>query len=240
MPTSHFILVIELDPHRTRALAAQLVRIGVEPVRVADLEEACSLVRSRAYSFSAVLVPSALPSSLIDEALRAMREIEPALPAMAYGKTPDAVEREALRSAGVHLALWEGHGETTLRFQINRLVAGDQLAGARATRRAPANGPVRMLVGDREKRGSLFSVSEGGCFVETPRASMDGARLRVCFELEGEPIALDGIVAFANVPGNLQRPNLPLGMGIHFESVDERTREILARVTRTKLGELDV
>ena len=59
MPTSHLILLIELDPHRTATLAAQLVRLGVEPIRVADLAEAAALVRSRSYStLSAEISPS--------------------------------------------------------------------------------------------------------------------------------------------------------------------------------------
>ena len=76
------------------------------------------------------------------------------------------------------LALWDGYDERILRFQLNRLVSGEQISAARASRRAPTHAPVRVLVGGREKPGTLYSLSEGGCFVETPRASMDGARLR--------------------------------------------------------------
>jgi hypothetical protein len=67
-----------------------------------------------------------------------------------------------------------------------------------------------VLVGGREKSGILYSISQGGCFIESPRASMDGARLQTIFVLEERSYDLEGIVTFANVPGNLQRPNLPL------------------------------
>jgi hypothetical protein len=240
MPTSHFILLIEPDPHRTEGLAAQLVRLGVEPVRVAELAEAVAVVRSRAYVFAGVLVPTALPAARVAKALDAMRAVESVLPAMAYGKAPDAAGRKALRQAGVLLALWDGFDEGVLRFQINRLTSGEQLSSARATRRAPTNAAVRILVGGREKQGMLYSLSEGGCFVETPRASMDGARLRVLFELEGEHFELDGTVAFANVPGNLQRPNLPLGMGIEFDAPDADTSRAIARVIRGRVEQLEV
>ena len=47
-------------------------------------------------------------------------------------------------------------------------------------------GSTVQLVGGREKQGLLYSLSEGGCFIETPRASMDGAQLRIVFALDGE------------------------------------------------------
>lgn len=240
MPTSHFILLVEMDPHRTATLAAQLIRLGIEPIRVADLLEAAALVRSRSYSFSGVLLPASLPPALIGKALAHMREAESVLPAMAYGKQPDASARKLLRQAGVVLALWDGFDEGVLRFQINRLVSGEQLSAARTSRRAPTHAPIRILVGGREKHGTLYSLSEGGCFIETPRASMDGARLHILFELDGERFELDGTVAFANVPGNLQRPNLPLGMGVRFDNADAELRSAIARLIQARLGALEV
>jgi len=240
MPTSHFILLIELDPHGTAALAARLVRLGVEPIRVADLAEATALVRSRAYSFSGVLLPASLPTALVAKGLASMRAADSVLPVMAYGKMPDVAQRKSLRQAGVLLALWDGYDDGVLRFQLNRLVSGEQLSSARTSRRAPAHAPVRILVGGREKQGTLYSLSEGGCFIETPRASMDGARLRTLFELDAERFELDGTVAFANVPGNLQRPNLPLGMGIRFDDTEAGTRKTIARVIQQRLAALDV
>lgn len=240
MPTSHFILLIETDPHRTAALAGKLVRLGVEPIRVADLIEAATLVRSGSYVFSGALIPASLPPALVGKALASMREAESVLPAMAYGKQPDPNARRALRQAGVLLALWDGYDDGMLRFQINRLVSGEQLSAARTSRRAPTHAPVRVLVGGREKNGLLYSLSEGGCFIETPRASMDGARLHILFELDREHFELDGTVAFANVPGNLQRPNLPLGMGVRFDGTDPDVRRSIAHVIQERLAALDV
>lgn len=240
MPTSHFILLVETDPHRTASLAAQLVRFGVEPIRVADVDEAVGLLRSRSYSLAGVMIPTSLPGAEITAALAKMRAVEPLLPVMVYGKAPDARQRKALRSAGVLLALWDGYEEIVLRFQLNRLVCGEQISTARATRRAPAHAPVRILVGGREKHGTLYSLSEGGCFIETPRASMDGARLQLSFDLDGQRFELGGTVAFANVPGNLQRPNLPLGMGVRFEQAEAAQRTAIARVIESRLADLDV
>jgi len=227
VPASHFIALIENEPAETERLARQLVRLGIEPLRVADLAEAMDLVKSRAYTIGAVLLPGDLPPALVRKALRSMRRREPMLPAMAYGKRPGSRQLEGLRRADVLLALWEGYDEGALRFQMNRMLSGETQQTVREARRAPWHEPVRISVGGREKPGTLYSLSERGCFIETPRASMDGARLRLAFDLEGEPVEIDGIVVFANVPGNLQRPNLPLGMGIRF---GEMPRALVRRI----------
>lgn len=240
MPTSHFILLIELDPHRVSTLVGRLIRMGIEPIRVADVDEAKSIVRSRSYGFSGVLIPTALTAEVIVESIASMRRVDSILPAMVYGKAPDPAQRRLLRQAGIQLALWDGYDDGILRFQINRLLSVDPLSTERATRRAPTHASVRVLVGGREKQGLLYSLSEGGCFIETPRASMDGAQLRIVFALDGEDFELDGTVAFANVPGNLKRPNLPLGMGVRFQAADGETRSRIGRLVQERLGSLEV
>jgi DNA-binding response OmpR family regulator len=240
MSTSHFILLIETDPTLTDSLAAQLVRMGIEPIRVGDLDEAVDVVKSKQYAVRAILVPSEIPGKAVLKAMKSMRRREPVLPCMAYGKEPDASQRKHLRRAGILLALWDGYDPGVLRFQINRLVSGENQASVRESRRAPIHEAVRVEVGGREKDGNLYSLSEGGCFIETPRASMDGARLRMRFGLEQRDFQIDGVVAFANVPGNLQRPNLPLGMGVRFENVPRVLRKSLAKFIRERINSLEV
>lgn len=240
MPTSHFILLIETDPSQTGSLAAQLVHLGTEPIRVADLAEAAQVVEEGEYSVSAVLLPSDLPGKEVRRALKTMRRREPKLPGMAYGKAPDRSQRRRLRQAGVLLSLWDGYDVGVLRFQINRLVAGESQHSIRGSRRVPIHTPVRVLVGGREKDGFVYSLSEGGCFIESSRASMDGARLRMIFSLAERELEIDGIVAFANVPGNLQRPNLPLGMGVRFEELSKSNRSTLARFIKERMNSLEV
>jgi hypothetical protein len=240
MATSHFVLLIETDPAQTEGLAAQLVRIGIEPIRVGDLVEAVDVVQSRAYAVRAILVPAALSGRAVQKALKTLRRAGPILPCMAYGKEPEPAQRKQLRRAGVQLALWDGYDPGMLRFQINRLVCGEHPSSVRGARRAPIHAPVTVWVGGREKEGALYSISEGGCFIETPRASMDGAQLRMRFVLDERHYELDGLVVFSNVPGNLQRPNLPLGMGVRFESVPRSIRKELGRFVHQRISSLEV
>jgi hypothetical protein len=240
MATGHFILLIETDPSVAQKLATQLVRLGVEAIRVAELSDALDTVQSEDYSICAVLVPSAFDGKSLRKALKIMRRREPALPAMAYGKIPDRGQREALREAGVLLSLWDGYDEGVLRFQVNRLIAGENPSAVRRSRRAPVHAPVRILVGDREKLGALYSISEGGCYVESPRASMEGARLLMSFVLEERSYKIEGVVVFSNVPGNLQRPNLPLGMGVQFRDLAEPMQKALGEFIHARLESLEV
>ena len=240
MSSGHFILLIETDPSLTGPLATQLVRLGIEPICVPDLDEAIEVVESRQYAVSAVLLPSEIPGKDVDRALKSMRLREPVLPCMAYGKAPGRAQRRLLRKAGVLLSLWDGYDVGILRFQINRLFSGENQRSARGARRAPLHTPVRVEIGGREKHGLLYSLSESGCFVEMPRASMESAQLRLIFVLEGRELEIDGVVAFTNVLGNLQRPNLTLGMGVRFVDVPQSTRKLLARFTKQRMKSLKV
>ena len=240
MSANHFILLVENTPTESETLALQLVRLGVEPIRVADLAEAMNVVKSREYAIRAVLLPSNLPGKVVHKAMKSMRRREPGLPSMCYGKAPDARQRKALRQAGILLALWDGYDEGILRFQLNRMISGESQQSVRGSRRAPIHAPVRVLVGGREKQGVLYSLSEGGCFIETPRASMDGARLQLFFTLEQREYEISGTVVFANVPGNLQRPNLTLGMGVRFEELAPPQKAAINDFIQTRMSALEV
>lgn len=240
MPASHFILLIENDSARSNALAAGLVRLGVEPIRVGSLAAAVDLVKSREYAIRGVLIPSDMTSPSLLKAMKSMRRREPALPGMVYGKPVDAGQRALLEKAHVLLALWDDYDEGMLRFQTNRLIFGDGKVSVRNSRRAPVRAPIRILVGGREKQGTLYSIGEGGCFIETARASMDGAHLHLIFHLGEVDYAIDGTVIFSNVPGNLQRPNLPLGMGVGFDDVPEQARWQLADFIRERMDLLEL
>jgi len=90
--------------------------------------------------------------------------------------------------------------------------------------------------GGREKEALVYSVSPGGAFLATPRPSMRGARVSVQLPLPAGNLSLDGRVLYTNVPGNLQRPDLPVGMGVAFDAPSsEAERELRFAVAQTLL-----
>ena len=99
---------------------------------------------------------------------------------------------------------------------------------------------ARVFQGDRHKDAVVYSLSEGGSFLETPRASMEGALIEVELKLPGHPIRLPAEVVFANVPGNLQRPNLPLGMGVRFTNNQSADADALHDYVMQRFEQLEV
>jgi hypothetical protein len=69
---------------------------------------------------------------------------------------------------------------------------------------------------------------------------MDGAMVEIELRLPANHIRVRGEVIFSNVPGNLQRPNLPMGMGIRFAGVSKAEITLIADYVKNRLGELNV
>jgi hypothetical protein len=60
------------------------------------------------------------------------------------------------------------------------------------------------------------------------------------FSLNEHAIEIEGVVVFANVPGNLQRPNLPLGMGVRFDAMPDSVRRVIAAFIQQRMDSLEV
>ena len=98
----------------------------------------------------------------------------------------------------------------------------------------------RIETGGRSKEAIIYSLSSSGAFLETPRASMDGAQVELCIEFPDQPIEVSGRVIFSNVTGNLQRPNSPLGIGVRFDDLEEPEAKRLEDYVESRLSQLEV
>ena len=241
MPGTNHILVLE-GGDGAGPLAKRLVAVDVTPVCVSDVHEAVAALEKRDPPIAAALVPTDWTEDNIKGALKSMRKVAPAsgILFIAYGRAPDAKTRKRLRSAGVKLALWEPFDDGTLRFQLNRALSGDRDQHGRDDPRAPTYLFARISVGGRTKDAIVYSLSVGGAFLETPRASMEGARLELEIRIPGDPVNVRATVLFANVPGNLLRPNLPLGMGVRFENVSPEQHKQLKGYVEHRLSQIEV
>ena len=133
-----------------------------------------------------------------------------------------------MRSAGVELALWDPVAPGTLRFQVNRALAGDSLRTVRRrANRAPASLAVTLRVGSRHKPADLYTLSPVGAYLATDRPTLPKTLVHVTLELPGGPVIVPARVIMTNVPGNLAKPNLPAGMGVRFTG---HTAEIFDRL----------
>ena len=236
------ILLIESLDGSSHKLAERIMAFGSEPVLATSFHEAEQLLASNRAFVSAVMVPTSLPTLHLKKELKALKKLGPAsgLMFVSVGKAPTHEERKKLRAAGMQLALWEPYDDGTLRFQLNRALGGDRDEHGRVHKRAPTYLLARIFVGGRTKDAVVYSLSEGGAFLETPRASMDGARVELELRLPAKHLRVTGLVIFSNVPGNLQRPNLPLGMGVRFDAMPPDDVLLLRGFVEQRLAELDV
>jgi CheY-like chemotaxis protein len=235
------IAVLDAGSAVLRQIAARLRRLGysVLPAKTPDLAE--RLLRLRGSAIGAAVIPVDLPAFDLSAALRFLRRLEPTgeLTFVATGQRPTPEDRRALRRAGVELALWEPVNDHVLRFQANRALASSEIVlGGRSSLRAPASWPVTVWAGDRRKPARVYSLSTSGAYLETPRPSLPGAKLRLDLPVPGHPIRLEARVVMTNVPGNLQRRNLPMGMGIQFKDPPPDAELVLTAWAQRRLAEL--
>jgi len=183
------------------------------------------------------VIPPDLPVPGLDRALavlrgRAGKKLRHFL---VTGNRPNVAERSLLRRAGVALALWEPFDDHTLQFQVNRALLEDRSAiRRRHATRVPTNWPVRVTTGKREKQAKIYSVSAHGVYLATPRPSLPKALIHFSLPLPSGDRRISGEVVMTNVPGNLVRGNLPVGMGVRFTGYDRETEQLILAFTEER------
>ena len=190
----------------------------------------------------AVVIDASLASrSLKKDLSKLARTADPSgLFYLASGEPPSSSVRKRLRSAGVQFALWDPFDDATLRFQLNRAWNQNRDDHKRQSERIPTYLHAQIGGSQRVKDGVVYSLSVEGAYIESARASMAGATVDVAIRLPECFIETRGRVVFANVPGNLQRPNLPLGMAIRFEELDGQTSKHLKSYVKRRIAGLAV
>ncbi|HVP31821.1 MAG TPA: PilZ domain-containing protein [Myxococcota bacterium] len=230
MPAAPGVLLLDGAGQRLAPLAERLRALGFQSVRAKTPEEALQLVESPRYDFSAALLPPDLPVADLRGALAALRDrAARRLVFLAVGARPEAEGLARLRDAGVELSVWNPIDDGVLRFQLNRAVSSFSGESLRRELRAPTDWRVRFFSGGRPKDATLYSLSAGGAFLSTQRPSLRGAEVAVELPLPAESIAVRGRVLYTNVPGNLMRPSLPLGMAVEFRALGEDVVDSIRR-----------
>ena len=236
------VLIIEGSPGRLNELARRIRLQGAEPLHAEGLAQAADVLPAQHECIAAVLLDAGLAGRGLKKDVSRLRSAVPGceLFFVAVGERPGAGHRKQLRAAGIRLALWEPFDDATLRFQLNRAWHADRDNHKRKTQRIPTYLHAQIGSGQRVRDGIVYSLSIDGAFVETPRASMTGAQVELALRLPGHFVEARARVVFANVPGNLQRPNLPLGMAVRFEELDSAHAKKLRAYVKQRLSQLEV
>jgi hypothetical protein len=212
-------------------LAGRIVVLGYRALRAGDADSAVDLIRRQDQPARVVLFSTDAPFADRTLDLRRMSEASGALGlrCIVSGEQPNASLIAALKRDGVRFALWRGFSDADLRFTLNMALYDETRGQIRPALRVPANLIARVKSGAGEKAGMLYNLSQTGAFIETARPSPPSGRITLTLEFPDGAVSSPAEVVFANVPGNLQKPNLPLGMGVKFTSLPVATRERIAK-----------
>jgi hypothetical protein len=148
---------------------------------------------------------------------------------VAAGPQPGPRELEEIRRAGVEFALWKPFDDAALRFVLNEALQDPRSGKSRNLPRAPTRMLARVYSSTGQKAAQVYNLSEGGAFLETARPTSAKGHVSVELPLPTGTVTLKARVVTTNVPGNIQKANLPMGMGVEFIDVSEETGRALAK-----------
>jgi len=226
------VLILGAESALMTTLTERMPSLGFRCARAKTPTEAIGFANDRNFRFGVALIEPHFPALDLQQALHALREgtSSPALTFLATGDPPNPETRERLRQAGVRQSVWSPVSDHVLRFQINAAFSryGDDFL--RIEQRAPVECAARVQVGGRQKQASVYSLSAGGAFLETPRPSMPGAGVTLDLETRAGRVHTRGEVAYTNVPGNVSRASLPIGMAVRFHEMDFDGAQIVRQV----------
>lgn len=243
MRSAGTILLVDAGREPMHVLATRIQRLGFRAVRAKTAEEAQQLLLDHRFAFGAAVVPPDLPVADLRRSLDAYREMTRygELPFVAAGGRPSREERITLRNAGVDLGVFEPIDAHALRFQLNRAIAlTHPIRRERSSLRAPATWEVSWRRRGRRDEARVYSVSAKGAFLATRAPALRGVELKLELPVDRHTVRTRARVVMTNVPGNLERANLPPGMGVCFEPLGDRGAAAMELYARGRLGRLEL
>ena len=241
MSARRTVLVVDAGGHPLEPAAQRLRLLGIPAMRAKTGAEARAALLDARAAVGAVLVPPDPPTLDLRKALRALSTLPDGsqLSLLVCGPCPDSSGRARLREAGASLALWEPLDDHALRFQVNRaFAAGLVQAQSRRAERVPASWPVEVRIGSRARPAQLYSLSARGAFLATAGPALRRTLVHITLPLPSQDLRVAGEVVLTNVPGNLRKRNLPIGMGIRFLGLSGEAERALTGYTTERAHQL--
>lgn len=218
-----------------RHLIDRLRPMGFAVHGAEGLDDSVRIVQRADPPIGAVLLP--WPTEVAEplQTLQLLREVSPGRPLrfVLLGE-PHPSERTSLREVGPGLVLSEPFTETELRFVVNYALYNASYGEARRAARVPTRMLARIRAATGEKDVLVYSLSEDGAFLETPRPSQPGSAIALELPLPSRSLHLRAEVLAANVPGSSYRRHVPKGMGVRFAGLTPDAREHLESYIETR------
>ncbi len=212
------ILVFASSHDTGDAMTTRLRELGFRALFAKTAEAAQRILSDRRYPMEAVLIFLDAPVVELSGAVRDLRARagNEELDFVAYGPRPDASGIARIAEAGIEMVVWEPCTDAVLRFQLNRALGDGSHANERAAQRVPVDCRARIVGRRLARPGRVYTLSAGGAFIETPRPAVRGSRVLLELVLPRRDVVVEGRVIYTNVPGNLIKGAMPLGMGVRF------------------------
>ncbi|MGI9432202.1 MAG: PilZ domain-containing protein [Myxococcota bacterium] len=216
------------DPVRQKSLVDRLWTVGLRAKGAPDVPEAHRLMDMEG-PFQIAIVESEADAlaELISEFRKHISRAEARV--LVFGSRISAPEIAAAREAGADFALWEPCHGSELRFVVNQAAYTETRGAIRDQLRVPTQLAAFVHSGAGRKPAGVYNLSMLGAYLETPRPNGSGATILVELLMRSGSVHLDAEVVTTNVPGNLRRPNRPIGMGVRFLAPRPEQEEALRR-----------
>lgn len=233
------ILLVGPDSQIQQALVQELHALPMSTRTARDLAEASSGWVDPGQPPGVLLLPEEeIRTDEFEEQLADLRirTRSPSLVPIAFGQEPCQERREALRDAGIDLALFGRFGRHALRFQINRALSRWARRRPRGELRAPQEWRTRIFSSGREKAVRCYSLSSGGAYFVTPRPWIVGSDISLALPIGNKRRLIEGRILYTNVTGDGPGRALPRGMAITFRPLSDRLqRYIRAGVSKSQV-----
>jgi hypothetical protein len=234
------ILILGPESRFQNTLRKEICSLPAHVTTADDLESLAPQIESLRQPPAILMIPETQidPENFEEEIaeLRVRTRSERLVP-IAFGRAPSDERRQALREAGVELALFGRFGRHALRFQINRALSPWATRALRGEIRAPQEWRTRTYSSGKAKTVRCYSLSSRGAYFVTPRPWVVGSEVTFELPLRGEKCLIDGRILYTHDSGSKDRRTLPGGMAVAFSEISPGLEDLIRRgVTATQGG----
>ena len=196
-----YVLVLDDATQSLASVALDLSRLGILPLYTPFPDESKLLAAQERGRIGALMVSPEVSPGDVQSLVRYVDTLqESASPALiVVGEEPGEDRREELRRLGASWALWKPYADGQLRFVLNAAMESPSSQTARSEPRAPTELRVSVAGAGGSSVASILTVSAGGAFIEMDAPPALGTRLRICFEIDGEPLDVSARVVYSNL-----------------------------------------
>jgi len=211
------LLVLDLGKQSFGALALRLVRLGVDAVLAAGLDEAELMAREEQVRIRGLLLPAEASGGEVDRVLESIcaHAGMGAEGIAVLGPRPDEDALQELRQRGVGLRLWDPIEDRDLRFLASSLLWLGSDEDLRLDIRIPTALPGLATRGRDARTVTVGDLSPSGARIESAVPFALGSDIELEIALPGGSAATVAGVVRWGVEGDAQ-PGVAPGFGVEF------------------------